>query len=128
MKQSRPNAMFPARTELKTPHRVLVTRMLEEYRPEAASLSADVFDALQSAADSLVNQGKHDCTHHSVLLTGRPLDGKVDDMSVVPLVFVAHLVEELSSKSPFIADIGCEKSVVGGTPSYLSWRSPFNCM
>jgi len=33
----------------------------------------------------------------------------------VPLVFVAHLVEELSAKSPFVADIGCEQSVVEGT-------------
>lgn len=41
-------------------------------------------------------------------------DGKVEDASLVPLVFVAHLVEELSIKSPFINNIGCEQSVVEG--------------
>ena len=39
----------------KTFVRSLVTRVLEEYRPEAASLSANVFDALQSVVDSLVD-------------------------------------------------------------------------
>jgi len=49
-------------------------------------------------------------------LTG-PLDGKVEDEALVPLVFVAHLVEELSIKSSFIANIGCEQTVVEGMQS-----------
>ena len=43
---------------IKSSTRLLVTRVLEEYRPEAASLSADVFGALQSAVDHLVDGGK----------------------------------------------------------------------
>ncbi|KAF9654215.1 hypothetical protein BDM02DRAFT_3182042 [Thelephora ganbajun] len=74
--------------------RLLVTRVLEEYRPEATSLSADVFGALRSVVNSLVDG-----------------DGKVEDTALVPLVFVVHLAEELSIKSPFITNIGCEFSV-----------------
>ena len=37
--------------------RALVIRVLEEYRPEAAALSEDVFYALQSVFNSLVNEG-----------------------------------------------------------------------
>ena len=40
-----------------TLHRALVTRVLAEYQPEAARLSEDVFDALQSAVNSLVDEG-----------------------------------------------------------------------
>jgi hypothetical protein len=49
----------------------------------------------------------------------------VDGKSLVPLVFVTHLIEELSSKSPFITDIGCDQSVVERTSSSLpSEKSP----
>jgi hypothetical protein len=119
MKQSRINPTFHASTRLKIPHRVLVTRVLGEYRPEAASLSAAVFDALQSTVDSLVNEGGHGCTRYSTLLTSF-LEGKADDTALVPLVFVAHLVEELSSNSPFITNIGCEQSIAEGTSSHTS--------
>ena len=44
----------------------------------------------------------------------------MDDKSLVPLVFVTHLIEELSSKSPFITDIGCDRSVVEGAPNSSS--------
>ena len=44
------------------------------------------------------------------------LDGKVEAAALVPLVFVAHLVE-LSTKSPFVTDFGCEQTVVEGTTS-----------
>ena len=94
--------------------------MLEEYRPEAASLSADVFDALQSAVDSLVDGGKFlswtDFRYSPTLL-----DGKVEDAALIPLVFVAHLVEELSIKSPFINGIGCEQSAIEGTSNLNSF-------
>lgn len=92
--------------------------MLEEYRPEAASLSADVLNALESAVGSLVNEGEHVSACYSAVLTSLK-DGKVDDTSLVPLVFVAHLVEEISSHSPFITNIGCEQPIVEGTPSHL---------
>jgi len=52
--------------------------------------------------------------------TPTPPDGKVEDTALVPLVFVGHLVEELSMKSPFINNIGCEKSAVEGAPSHGS--------
>jgi hypothetical protein len=57
MKQSRLIPCSYARGGLKTRHRALVTRVLEEYRPEAAALSEDVFYALQSVFNSLVNEG-----------------------------------------------------------------------
>ena len=44
----------------------------------------------------------------------------MDDTALVSLVFVAHLVEELSSKSPFISDVGCEGSAIEGALSYTS--------
>lgn len=56
-------------------------------------------------------------------LTG-PLDGKVEDAALVPLVFVAHLVEELSINSSFIVNIGCEQTVVEGMLSYSRCRRP----
>ena len=114
MKQSRAILTFHASTGVITLHRALVARVLGEYRPEAASLSIDVFNALQSAVDGLIDEGGCNCTRDSTLLTSPP-GGNTDDVSLVPLVFVAHLVEELSSKSPFITNIGCEQSVVAGT-------------
>jgi hypothetical protein len=87
-------------------------------------LSEDVFYALQSAVYTLVGEGG------SVYADGfraanDSTGGKVGDTSLVPLVFVTHLVEELSSKSPFIADIGCDRSVVEGMSSSLpSEKSP----
>lgn len=57
MKQSGLNPVFRAWTGLKIPHRLLVTRVLEEYRPEAASLSADVFGTLRSVVDNIINEG-----------------------------------------------------------------------
>lgn len=108
-----------------TPHRVLVTQVLGEYRPEATTLSADVLDALQSAVDGLINEGGCSRTHDSTPLTSPP-DGNADDASLVPLVFVAHLLEELSSKSPFITNIGCERTAAEGTSSRPFSRDPFN--
>ena len=58
MKPSRASSTLPCLHRTKTLPRSLVTRVLEEYRPEAASLSWDVFDALQSAVDSLVDGGE----------------------------------------------------------------------
>lgn len=115
--------MFRASTRLKVSRRVLVTRVLEEYRPEAASLSAEVFDALRSTVDSLVNEGEHGCTLHSAPPTCL-LGGNVDETSLVPLVFVAHLVQELSINSPFITSIGCERSAVESTSNRPFSRSP----
>ena len=55
-------------------------------------------------------------SHRNIFRTlTRPLDGKVEDAALVPLVFAAHLVEELSINSPFINNIGCEQSVAEGT-------------
>lgn len=72
MKQSRTDPVFHSWTRLKTPHRVLVTQVLEEYRPEAASLSACVLNALESAVDSLVNEGWFGCACHPTLPVDQP--------------------------------------------------------
>ena len=58
MKQSRCTLVFLRLYWTKISTRSLVTRVLEEYRPEAASLARDVFDALYSAVDHLVDDGK----------------------------------------------------------------------
>jgi len=95
--------------------------VLEEYRPEAASLSADVFDALRSAVACLVDGGMFWSPDvFQTVYSHPPPDGKVEDTALVPLVFVGHLVEELSMKSSFINNIGCEKSAVEGAPSHGS--------
>ena len=116
-RRSRPDPLFCARARLKFSHRVLVTQVLEEYRPEAASLSLDVFNALQSAVDSLIDEGGYGFMLLTAQLT-RPLDEKEGEASLVPLVFLAHLVEELSGKSSFITHIGCERSVIECTSSH----------
>ena len=58
MKQGKVNPTFLRLRWTKPLPRSLVTKVLEEYRPEAASLSTDVFDALRSTVGSLVDGGR----------------------------------------------------------------------
>ena len=109
---------------LKAPSRSLVIRVLDEYRPEAASLSANVFGALQSAVGYLVNGGRFSSPDVFQTVYHHPPDGKVEDAALVPLVFVGHLVEELSTKSSFVNNIGCEPSVVEGALGHSSSGRP----
>jgi len=58
MKLGRVNPTFLRLHWTKPLSRSLVTKVLEEYRPEAASLSTDVFDTLQSVVGGLVDGGR----------------------------------------------------------------------
>ena len=77
----------------------LVKQLEETYRPDADALCANVIEKLEKTADS----------REKVPNT----DG---------LVFISRVTDELSTRSSFISEIGCQSSVVQGEMEFWDWN------